>query len=502
MRVNLTWVSGPKCVQYQWATNSAFTKNVKTMIFNNPSRASSVPDDFGRTLPSLRNNTKYFIRARLINAAGGVGPWSNLITGVTNARTPEPINVKAGKVSNGRVKLSWVHNTQFTTSFRVHIASTPFTGGKKGKNHTVISLPVTAKSVVLTKKQLAALGTPIGSGRSFRYRVEARNVGASETRSRYSHTSTVAVAGQPNTKPKKPKTSLRIGTFNVASVKASGRNPSWSSRRSTVAKYIVNSKAGIIGLQEASTNKAGRSTQLKQLLAEVKSAQKKKKKSVKWKLVRSTRYIKPGQPGGDDGARILYDSARYKLLSKCSDTTGKGKKKRSYSTSCTVKLPRLGGVNYQRSAAVAQFQDRKTKQKFWVVSAHLEHRKGSKYHKNRKAQVDTILKHMRKVNKKSLPVFFVGDLNSSSARSSDFSIVNRLFKAGYFDGATAEKSSGLKYSTFNGWKKQKAASSGVAGRIDFVFANSKNVYATKYTNKFHGQKATDHNLVYVDFVMR
>lgn len=503
MRVRTTWHAGQSCVQYQWATDTGFTKNVGSLSFNSPNKKTSVPSDFGRVIQPLLDNEKYYVRARVVSDAGVAGPWSSRISGTTNARMPELITgVKWSRTSDGRVKITWKHNAAVTSRFRVHLATTPFNPGKRGANHQIINIPLSSRSYTVSAQQLKALGTPIGSGRDFRFRIEAQNAGDKETRSRFSSSSEVAMAGQINKAISKPKTTVKIGSFNVVSPRAEGRNPSWSSRRVAVAKQIVNSKAGIIGLQEASTNKAGSTTQVKQLLSTVKAEQKKKSKAVKWKLVRSTRYIKPGQPGGDDGARIIYDSAKYKLVSKCSDTTGKGKKKAQYSTSCAIKLPRLGSVNYQRSASVAQFQDRKTKQKFWVVSAHLEHRKGAKYDKNRKAQVDTIFKHINKVNKAGLPVFVVGDLNSSSSRLTDYPLIDKFLKTGYYDASTAPKASGQKYATFNAWKSQKAVPSGHAARIDFILAKGKNTYVKKYTNMKQGKKASDHNLIYAEFAIQ
>ena len=41
----------------------------------------------------------------------------------------------------------------------------------------------------------------------------------------------------------------------------------------------------------------------------------------RYKLVRTTAYVKPGTEHGTQGTRILYDTTRYQLLSRCPETT-------------------------------------------------------------------------------------------------------------------------------------------------------------------------------------
>ena len=43
----------------------------------------------------------------------------------------------------------------------------------------------------------------------------------------------------------------------------------------------------------------------------------------KYKLARTTSYVKPGTSHGTQGARILYDTIRYRLISNCVEKTGK-----------------------------------------------------------------------------------------------------------------------------------------------------------------------------------
>jgi endonuclease/exonuclease/phosphatase family metal-dependent hydrolase len=442
----------------------------------------------------LKDNTRYYVRVRTVDTNGKASKWSSSVNEATKARAPLALTTSWKHTAAGNVQISWKHNGAYTKSIRLHVASSSFAQGKRGQNHQVFNLPANARSYTLTSADLKALGAPVGSGRVLRFRVEARNTGATETRVKYSSGSAAAIVGQPLNKAPKSATTLTIASYNVTSASANPSNKKWANRKKAVAQQIVNSKAGIVGVQEAITLKQGNSTQIKQLLSEVKAAQKKKDKKVKWKLTRDTRYIKRGKPGGNDGQRILYDSAKYKMVSKCKNTTGKGKNN-DYSSSCTVKLPRVGAAKFQRFAQVVQFEDKKTKQRFWVVNTHLEHRKGAKYDKNRDKQVATILNHVKKVNKANKPVFFLGDLNSSNKRAENLKTIDRLLKNGYIDSASAKKTKDIAYHTYNNWQKQKASPAKFGSRIDFILGKGKNVHFSQYTTVKNGYKASDHNLI-------
>ncbi|MFD2840024.1 endonuclease/exonuclease/phosphatase family protein [Populibacterium corticicola] len=489
IRVSVGRQASALCYEIQYSTNSTFAKNVTTV-----QRGRSGTNNPEQTISSLKDNTRYYFRVRSVQPNGNASKWSSSVNEATKARAPKPITTSWKHTAAGNVQISWKHNGAYTKSIRLHVASSSFAQGKRGQNHQVFNLPANARSYTLTSADLKALGAPVGSGRVLRFRVEARNTGATETRVKYSSGSAAAIVGQPLNKAPKSATTLTIASYNVTSASANPSNKKWANRKKTVAQQIVNSKAGIVGVQEAITLKQGNSTQIKQLLSEVKAAQKKKDKKVKWKLTRDTRYIKRGKPGGNDGQRILYDSAKYKMVSKCKNTTGKGKNN-DYSSSCTVKLPRVGAAKFQRFAQVVQFEDKKTKQRFWVVNTHLEHRKGAKYDKNRDKQVATILNHVKKVNKANKPVFFLGDLNSSNKRAENLKTIDRLLKNGYIDSASAKKTKNIAYHTYNNWQKQKASPAKFGSRIDFILGKGKNVHFSQYTTVKNGYKASDHNLI-------
>lgn len=494
IRATLGWSGGYACYEVQYSTSANFTSNVKTLERYSPANKPT-DSEFGLTLTGLPNNTLFYIRARQITNAGVATKWSASAKEATESRAPLDVKVKWSHTSTGHVKITWTHNGAYTTHQRVHIATSSFDSGKKGTKHQIINVPRSARSYTLTDSDLAKLNTPVNSGRVIRFRVEARNQGPNPVRTKFStgHTPS-AIVGQAKNSAPKEATTVVVASYNVTSAAANPKNKQWKNRRTHVAAQIVNSKAGIVGLQEAITLKQGSSTQIKQLLSDVKKQQAKKNKKVKWKLVRDTRYIKRGKAGGNDGQRIMYDSAKYKLVSKCSNKTGKGKNS-DYSMSCVVKLPRVGSASSQKFASYAQFQDRATKKKFWVVSVHLEHRKGAKYDKNRMKQMSTVLKRIDKVNKKNEPVLMLGDLNSSNKRDTSLATIDSVLRTGFVDAASAKQTKDVAYHTYNDWKKQKASASKFGSRIDFIMGKGRDLHFSQYTTVKNGYKASDHNLV-------
>lgn len=495
LRVNIGWLSGQDRYDVQYSKDKTFATGVTTIQRNSPSKKANVASDFGQSLSDLPQNTTYYVRARAVADSGSAGAWSSVIKGTTKSKAPLEVKVGWSQTSTGHIKIKWSHNGAYTTNQRVHLATTSFNSGSKGEDHRIIKVSKDARSYTLTDADLAALNAPVGSGRVIRFRVEARNEGLNPTRTKFNTGLTPsAIVGQPRGAAPTNATSLTIATYNVTSAAANPKNHLWKNRKTQVAQQIVNAKAGIVGIQEAITLKQGSSTQIKQLLSEVKKQQAKKNKAVKWKLVRDTRYIKRGKPGGNDGQRILYDSSKYKLLSTCKNKTGSGKNS-DYSMSCAVKLPRAGSASSQKFATFAQFQDRTTKAKFWVVSVHLEHRDGAKYDKNRKAQVKVVLDKIKKINKSNQPVMLVGDLNSSNKRETSLATLDSILKNGFVDAASAKSTANLAYPTYNNWQKQSANVTKYASRIDFIMGKGANVHFSKYTTVKNGYKASDHNIV-------
>lgn len=392
----------------------------------------------------------------------------------------KPQSVRWSVLPGGAVRVGWSYDDP-AASFRVHLGLEQI--GSRG----TLVIPVAAgqHAVVLDSSTLRKLRAPIGSGRHFNVRVEARNGVQFSGLTK----NTWVMAGQRVTERPARASRVRVAAFNL------GFTPDLSttrlaSRRIAVAKPIAASGASVVAVQE-SVVLSGDDTRLRALRTQIRLAQQRTGVAASWRWVRSTRYVAPGSHHGGDGTRILYDAKRLRLLSNCPEFSGS--RKLAYSASCAIKLPRVGGVREQRWAAIARFQDRGTGQKFWVVSVHLEPRKGRIYDANRRAQRDRILTRLERVNRAGEPVIIAGDFNLSGQRSSDLTTLNGVVARGYVDAVTAERAHNLEYRTYNGWERpRRTGGSGYAARIDMIYGGG-TVHFSDYTTVL--SRASDHHLI-------
>lgn len=445
---------------------------------------------------------------------------TGLATAKATVRIPERIRSLAAKpgAKPGTVTFSWKQNKKHTTAFVLEIASTAFsptnkTLPKRGRDYQRIVISGKKSSYTLSAKRAAKSGATPRSGAHLYYRFSAVNKTKAGKRTRV-YPGLRAVLPRAAT-PAATGTSLRVASYNVASVKATLTKPglSWDARRTKVASTILASRAGVVGLQElgpgskydgGSTANAPRQTD--DLVATLRSLAKAQGSSASYRLVRTTPYVAPGTTHGSQGARILYDASRYTLRSTCGETTGT----RSYSASCTIAMPVLPGDSRgkQRKAAYAQLADRATGKTFYVVSAHLDPRKDSagskgRYDTLRRDQVRAIMRAIDAINTTGDPVLMTGDLNSWQSNKHTGSLPHRaLIAAGYHDGAASTKRTNAQYPTTTGWATTaKASSIGYGPRLDYVLAKGVqgSVAYKAHVTKKDATRASDHHLVWAQF---
>lgn len=459
-------------------------------------------------------------------AASAAAPAS---TGVASAalksakakkvRIPERITwVKAKPGSKpGTVKFSWKQNKKHTTSFILEIASTSFSPSnrslpKRGRDYQRIKISGKKSSYTLSAAKAKKSGAALGSGNHLYYRFSAVNKTKAGSRTRV-YPGLRAVLPAPARVG--AGTDLRVASYNVASVKATLKKPglAWDSRRTKVASTILSSGAGIVGVQElgpgnkhtgGSLNGAARQTD--DLVSTLHGAARKSGSAARFRLVRTTPYVAPGSKQGSQGARILYDTSRYQLLSRCAETTGG----REYSSSCTITMPILARDSraVERKAAYARFKDSASGKTFYVVSAHLDPRKDTKatkgrYDKLRRTQIRTVMTSIDRINTTKDPVIVTGDLNSWQNNQLTGSMPHRaLVSAGYLDGSSSKKRSGAQYGTTTQWQtKAKRASTGFGSRLDYVLAKGVrgSVRYQAHVTKTDARRASDHHLVSAQF---
>ena len=304
---------------------------------------------------------------------------------------------------------------------------------------------------------------------------------------------------------KQSSLTLRVGTFNVRTARANdGR--SWLSRASDVAREIASRSPGVLAVQELGPGRAdGSKGTTTGHLRQTVSLERSLIKVVgddRYQLVRTTPYVKPGTNHGTQGARILYDTRKFKLLSHCPEKTGS----KSYNPSCSMNLPLRSSdsESLRRSAAYAKFQDRKTGSRFWVVSVHLDDRHSSSlsteksYNALRGAQTRAVYLKVNGLRKAGEKIIYAGDFNSWQTNRAGDAPREYLISQGFQDTATAAATRiNIKYPTVNHNETTLAAK---RIRLDLVMIKgSKRVL--RYENvmkRVDSSRPSDHNLVISD----
>jgi endonuclease/exonuclease/phosphatase family metal-dependent hydrolase len=300
-------------------------------------------------------------------------------------------------------------------------------------------------------------------------------------------------------------TNVRFATFNVRTSRADiGTSRQWLRRALSVAQEIDNANPGIVAIQELGPGRADgerisvgsglrQTTSLLQALDSVGAD--------RYKLTRTTAYVKPGAYHGTQGPRILFDSTKYRLVSDCVETTGKSK----WNASCAMVMPTVKGVA-PSSAAYAEFEDLATGLDFVVVSAHLDSRhsgtlsKEKSYDKLRGAQAKAIYAEVAPFAG-TKPILFGGDINSWRTKAGSHAPYNFLTSQGFADATVAANRVNAQYPTVNHWKSTlKANAKGRQVALDVVMVKGAQSFSS-YQNVMKvvdPARPSDHNMIVAD----
>lgn len=416
----------------------------------------------------------------------------------------------------GQVTFTWTASGSNTTSFQIETGLTTFKVGDPvlpdhGRGVKYFTLGPTRRSVTLTAASIASAGAPAASANHLYYRFKAVNRTSSGTSVRHwPYLQNVAVRqGTPSS----AGTPLRVASYNVrTATNTSGVRP-WLQRVPGIAKTILSRDPGVVSLQELGVNRAdgtsasvtGAVTQVDSLLNTLKA-----NGGSRYQLVRRTRFVAPGTPEATQGARILYDSTRYRVVSSCPESSdGKPLDNYSWNSSCTVALPYLSADSAwsRRRASYALMADRATGKQFWVASAHLDQRHSTvasterTYETLRANQVRTVMNRLAQLNTAGLPVVLAGDINTYQNNQGGYDAHDAMVAAGYYDTAAAAVQVNRRYSTMNHFACTVAIpGSGWGSRVDVVTVKGvwgaprwENVLAASDCNR-----PSDHNLVVAD----
>lgn len=442
-----------------------------------------------------------------------------LITGLTASAAPAEAAPTPSKINSvravagpgaGQVTISWNQDGRNTSAFKIETGLTSFSKTstsmpRSGRNAKVFMVSRSKRSVTLSAAQMASAGAGVGTAHHLYFRVFAVNGSATRAYPYLQARMPKAAA------PKAKGTPIRVGSYNVRTARATGDARSWLRRAPDVAREIRDRNPGVVAIQELGPGRAdgrtgttnGGARQTTSLTSALRSVG-----AGRYHLVRTTPYVKPGSPHGTQGARILYDVNRYSLLSRCSDKTGKS----SYSSTCSLELPRLGSEskNAQRSAAYAQFRDRRTGKRFWLASVHLDERHSTNttteksYNALRARQMSVVNSKIRSLNSGGDQVFIAGDINSWQNSRGGYAPHDYLVSQGYYDTAAALIRVNTRYSTINHFDRTlKPAAQGYGVRLDVIMV--KGVTGSRrfenVTTRVDSSRPSDHNLVISDVVL-
>jgi endonuclease/exonuclease/phosphatase family metal-dependent hydrolase len=252
---------------------------------------------------------------------------------------------------------------------------------------------------------------------------------------------------------------LRIATYNIrleTTVDSGAR--AWKNRKKDVARIITSYDFDIFGVQEVGNK--NQEAELKKMIPE-------------YNYFGKGRDNQQGTAGEQIG--IFFKSTRFELknrgsffLSETPDTISKG-----------------WDAAFRRMCVWEKLSDKNTGEEFFVFCTHFDHM-------GVKARVESaklIVERVRKIAGE-LPVFFVGDLNTSPEATEMYKILTTYFKDSR---EIVRKQPTGSIGTFNGYDVSKDLLP-VTERIDYIFCNKINVLTYNVINKKYNNKTfpSDH----------
>lgn len=449
----LTWTAVPGATTYvvQVARDAAMSNPIEQ-------RATGAL----ATVTGLAAGTTYFARVAVAPPAGQPAPWgkpSEFATAKTDYAIPAPrMDVTTPTSTSlaaawGAVALGQRYQLQWSLKSDLSSASEKV---------------VTATDAVIKD---------IKPDTEYYMRVRA----VSKGKSPLSYWSDVVKAVSPAFRP------LTVGSFNIRNAGLGDKrkgSSSWSKRRTVVASTILGESPDVVGLQEASwTRLKGRKTsQLLDLVHLLGS---------KWKLTNYAGHA------GSEGTRLLYDSSKLTLV--------------------RAGFHKLAGSNKfgaWRYASWGVFTQKSTGKKFFVINTHLTNPKSKAGYNARKREARQIVGLVSSLNSENLPVFIIGDFNSSKFRTPDNAPYRVITGAGYIDPldntdrytgpprGIAEARINANLFTYNDYKRvadHRSYSTGVM--VDQIFVTKmrvlewETVARINAAGRFIGTIPSDHNMI-------
>ena len=216
---------------------------------------------------------------------------------------------------------------------------------------------------------------------------------------------------------------------------------SWTIRKNKVIQILIQYAPSIIGIQEGLLNQV-------QYLDS---------------CLTNYDYVGVGRDDGQEKGEfcaIYFDTTQYSVL--------------NHSTFWLSETPDIISVGWdaalERICTYGLFRDRKTAEEFWVFNTHFDHMGA----RAREQSSGLILKMIKKINRRSLPLILMGDFNSIPNSSPVKEIKTELSDALQI---SLEKLQGPR-GTFNGFNKDLP----IEKRIDYIFTNDLKVLSYTHIN--------------------
>ena len=310
IRVQWAWKSGISSYQVQAATDPSFATIARQQTVNGKSKRPSGAK-MAVTVQPLKNATKYSFRVRA-RSGKTWSSWSSTVNGATKVAWPAKFTSVKGKAGPraGQVTVSWEASGGTTTAFQLETAITRFSKTassglpKVGKNQRLFNIAPTKRSITLSAAQVVDAGAAGGSGIHLMFRLYAINKGtAGQQIRRYAYLQAVLPAARSSVIGGDSATMLgtvRAGTFNVRSAKATADKRNWLQRRADVAQQIVDERPDVLALQELGPGRAdGKDGGIGDTMRQTTSLLDSLKKigATRYKMVRTTPYIHKARTG-------------------------------------------------------------------------------------------------------------------------------------------------------------------------------------------------------------
>lgn len=221
---------------------------------------------------------------------------------------------------------------------------------------------------------------------------------------------------------------LKIMTYNIKYANENDGENSWSKRQDWITNQIRFYEPDILGVQEAVKSQLDHFTD----------------------NIEDYKVLGVGREGEDKGefSAILYKTKKFEVLE--SDTF--------WLSATPDKISKGWDADFNRVCTYALFQNKETKEKFYVFNTHFDHVGDVARLESSKL----ITKKIKKLNKEEFPVFLMGDFNLEPDKEGIEIIVELLDDAM----EEAEYTFGPA-GTFNGYNFDEP----VKRRIDYIFVN-------------------------------